>query len=259
MTFYITPPSLLPKTDKKYKKWLKSLKKRPPVWNKGLSKENNVGVARISQTLKKKKINNFKNWRLEMIEKGKFLDSPKKLEKTKDLAELIGVILGDGNIHKFPRTEALTIASNAKSIGFISRYSELIYKVFGKKATTYKQLKSNCVKIRIYQKYISQRLGIPCGARGKLTIKIPNWVIKDKENLISYLRGLYEAEGSFSVHEPTYTHKFLFANKNESMLDNVYRSLLILGFHPHRSRYQIQVSKKKEVYEVKELLKFRQY
>ncbi|MCD6270358.1 hypothetical protein J7J23_01095 [bacterium] len=70
---------------------------------------------------------------------------------------------------------------------------------------------------------------------------------------------MYEAEGSFCVHKPTYTYKFLFANRNKSLLENVYRILKILGFHPHKSKYKIQISKKGEVYKIKELIKFRQY
>ena len=258
MIFYITPPSLLPKLDKRYKKWLESLKKRPPVWNKGKNKENHPSVAKISETFKRKRINNFKRWRLQQIKERKFLDSPKKLRKTKDLAELIGVILGDGNIHKFPRTEGLVIVSNAKNIGFVNRYSDLIYKIFNKKPAIGKPIKGS-IRIRIYQKYLSLRLGIPCGARGKLTIEIPDWIKSNKEYLKRYLRGLYEAEGSFCVHKPTYTYKFSFSNRNDSLLNNVFKGLCILGFHPHRSKYQIQISKKVEAYRAKELLNFRNY
>lgn len=149
MAFHITPPNLLPKTDEKHRKWLESLKKRPLPWNKGYTKKDNLSVAKISQTFKKKEIDNFKNWRLEQISLGKFSSPSQKLERTKELAELIGVILGDGNIYKFPRTEALTIASNAKNSGFINRYAELVYKIFSKKPTINK-IADGCIKIRIY-------------------------------------------------------------------------------------------------------------
>ncbi len=93
----------------------------------------------------------------------------------------------------------------------------------------------------------------------KINIGIPYWIINNKSYLKRYLRGLYEAEGSFCVHKPTYTYKFLFANRNESLLQSVYRGLKILGFHPHKSKYQIQISKKEEVFKIKDLIKFRQY
>lgn len=53
--------------------------------------------------------------------------------KDGDLAELIGVVLDDGHIAAFPRTEELSIFSN----------------------------KIGCIRIRIYQKHIQARLGVP--------------------------------------------------------------------------------------------------
>ena len=88
---------------------------------------------------------------------------------------------------------------------------------------------------------------------------VKKWIVKNKEYVVRYLRGLYEAEGSFCVHKPTYTHKFLFANKNVSMLNNVYDLMQGLGFHPHRGKYQIQISKKDEVYKAMKVLEFRDY
>lgn len=175
-----------------------------------------------------------------------------------DLAELIGVLLGDGNIFRFPRTEALTIASNAKNKGFIKRYSLIIKRIFLKEPVINKPYRG-CVRIRLYEKYLSKRLNFPVGSRKSLNLKTPPWISENRDYLIRYLRGLYEAEGSFCVHKPTYTYKLLFSNRNRSLLDNVYRSLKTLGFHPHKSKYQIQISKKEEVYKIKDLIKFRQY
>jgi len=141
----------------------------------------------------------------------------------------------------------------------VSRYISLIERVFQKKPTLLKKKDSNCIKISFYQKYISKRLGIPTGSKRNIKIEIPKWILEKRDYLIRYLRGLYEAEGSFSVHRPTYTYKFLFANRNESLLENVYQSLRILGFHPHKSKYKVQISRKKEVHACKNLLKFRQY
>ena len=103
------------------------------------------------------------------------------------------------------------------------------------------------------------RPGIPSGARKDKNIKIPQWILKNKECLLKYLRGLYEAEGSFCIHRPTCTYKFLFSNKNESLLNNVYRALIILGFHPNKSGYKVQISRREEVFRIKNLIKFRQY
>ncbi len=81
----------------------------------------------------KKKIDNFSEWRDRMKKLGKIRSIYKDLKKDGDLAELIGVILGDGHIGIFPRTECLLIFSNTKNKGFIRRYSALVEKIFDKK------------------------------------------------------------------------------------------------------------------------------
>jgi DNA-binding transcriptional regulator WhiA len=79
------------------------------------------------------------------------------------------------------------------------------------------------------------------------------------EYVVRYLRGLYEAEGSFSLHAKTYTHKFEFTNLNQSMLTNVFRLMKYLGFHPHCDERRVQLSRKEEVVDAMKLLEFRKY
>lgn len=250
---------LLPKTDPRFIKWRESLKKRPPPWSKGFTKETHPGLAKLSNTFKKNKIDNFKKWREEAKRKGLIKTHYPFLKESGDLAELIGVILGDGHIQKFPRTEGLTVAANSNNTGFIKRYSDLIEKLFDKKPYIKKQIISNCTRIRIYQKYISKRLNIPTGNRSKFKAKTPKWIWQNKGLLIRFLRGLYEAEGSFCVHKPTSTYKFLFSNRNPYLLNIVYRGLVKLGFSPHRSPDKIQLSKKEQVCRCKDLVQFRIY
>lgn len=231
----------------------------PSNWNKGQTKYTNPSVKKISETMKLRKINNFKVWMDRMKAEGKIKSEYLALKKDGDLAELIGVTLGDGHICVYPRTEELRIISNSNNPGFIARYAKIMEKVFGKKPYVRDSNQNNSTRIGLYEKHISSRMGIPTGARKYSKIEVPAWILKNRKYIVRYLRGLYEAEGSFSAHKATYTHKFLFANTNETMLDNVYFLVKKLGFHPHRSPYQIQLSRKKEVYEAMKVLKFRDY
>ena len=195
-----------------------------------------------------------------MRRQGKILRSYSTFSPSGDLAELIGVVLGDGHIAKFPRTEGLTISGNAHNTGFTRRYGGLVQKLFGKKPYVVRSgERKSCMRIRIYQRDISKRLDIPAGNRSTCVINIPSWVRQRRPFLIRYLRGLYEAEGSFSVHRPTFTFKFLFSNRNPSLLNAVMEGLGVLGFHPHRSRDKVQLSRKDEVYRCMKLLRFRNY
>lgn len=228
-------------------------------WNRGLTKETSASVRKIAETMKRRRIDNFACWRAMMRAAGKIKTHYPPLKKNGDLAELIGVTLGDGHICLYPRTEELRITSNANNAGFIKRYARIIQKVFAKKPSIIKSGQSNATKIGIYEKLISKRLGIPTGARKMLHVRIPLWIFNDKKYIVRYLRGLYEAEGSFCVHRPTCTYKLFFTNSNKSMLNNVFCLIKKLGFHPHRSKNQIQISRRAEVYRAIKILKFRKY
>ncbi len=231
----------------------------PSNWSKGQTKYTNLSVKKISDTMKEKGIDNFKIWRDKMKTEGKIKSEYLPFKKGGDLAELIGVVLGDGHIRAYPRAEELSIFSNSNNPGFVNRYSFLIEKIFSKKSTNTQHSSGNCIRIRIYQKHISNRLGVPFSPRANLKILIPEWIISNKKYIVRYLRGLYEAEGSHSVHKVTYTYKVQFSNKNVSMLNNVFNLVSKLGFHPHRSKYMIQLSKKNEVFRFLKLIKFRKY
>jgi DNA-binding transcriptional regulator WhiA len=228
-------------------------------WNKGLTKATSKSVKKISLTMRKKKIDNFSEWREKMKKAGKIKSVYKRLKKDGDLAELTGVILGDGHIGIFPRTECLLIFSNTKNKGFIMRYSDLIEKIFDKKPAVRDLVTSNCTRICIYEKYISERLKIPKGARLKKKFLVPKWILKNNDFVLRYLRGLYEAEGNFSVHKPTYTYKMFFSNNNQSLKNIVFELVTKLGFHPNMSGSKVQISRKKEVYDFIELISFRKY
>jgi len=231
----------------------------PKGWNKGFTKENNQSVLKISQTMRKRKIDNFAKWRESAKKIGLIRSTYPAPRKDGNLAELVGVILGDGHIRKFPRTEELSIFSNSNNPGFIKRYSELVESIFNHKPAITKHGSKNCTRIRIYQKNIASRLSMPYSPRGSLKIVIPAWILKNKPFIVRYLRGLYEAEGCFCVHKPTSTYKAFFSNKNISMINNVFRLTKKLGFHPHKDALRVQISKKKEVFEFLELIQFRKY
>jgi len=258
-TGFILTVGKLPKNDPRYIGWRESLKKRPPPWSKGHTKETHPSVAKISDTFRKKKIDNFAQWRKKAREEGLIPLSYPPLQKTEQLAFLHGLILGDGHIRAHPRTECLTITLGTDKPKLWKKAKKLVEEVFQKEPSVYKPKDVNCVAIRLYQKSISKRLGIPTGSRKNIVNRIPNWIRSNRKLLIIWLRGLYEAEGCFCIHKPTYTYKLIFTNKNESLLSAVYQSLCSLGFHPHRSKYKVQVSRKKEVYAVKDLIKFRNY
>ncbi|MDD5152723.1 MAG: hypothetical protein PHS95_01820, partial [Candidatus Pacebacteria bacterium] len=137
----------------------------PSSWNKGQTKSTNLSVKKISDTMRLRRIDNFKAWREEMKAEGKIKSSYPPLEKNGHLAELIGVVLGDGHICVYPRCEELRLISNSNNPDFIERYSRIMEEIFKKKPYVVTQTSSNSTKIGFYEKLISERLGVPTGAR----------------------------------------------------------------------------------------------
>lgn len=228
-------------------------------WSRGFTKETHPSVRKISETMRKRRIDNFAEWREQAKKDGSIRSEYPSLIKNGDLAELIGVVLGDGHIRKFPRTEELSIFSNSNNTGFIKRYGKLVQKIFDHKPAITNHGKGNCTRIRIYQKNIATRLSMPYSPRGLLHIKVPGWVLKENKFIVRYLRGLYEAEGCYCSHKPTSTYKVFFSNTNTSILNNVFRLVSKLGFHPHKDALRVQISRKEEVFEFLDLIQFRKY
>ncbi len=249
----------LPKDDYRYISWRESLKNRNTSWSKGYTKETHSSVAKIAETFRKKRIDNFAKWRDEARRSGVIPKLNNPLDKNKDLAFLIGLILGDGNIHKFLRTEGLRITLATKYPNLWKYAAEVVGRVFNKEPSVRKVKNSECMTISIYQKGISRRLEIPSGKRGKLAIKLPDWIWQDRNYLRACIRGLFEAEGSFSIHKPTYTYNLCFSNNNPSLLDEVEKAIKIFGFHPERRTNAVRLRKKKETYDFIDLIGFRQY
>lgn len=228
-------------------------------WNRGLNKYTSESVLKISRTFKEKHIDNFKNWREKMRKLGKIPSGYPEFPRNEQLAELIGVVLGDGNLSRFPRTERIIIVGNSNNQGFTNRYSSILEKFFLKKPYVSKIRGANCIRISLYQKFISKRLGIPTGDRGKIVYKLPVWIKNNNVFLTSFLKGLFEAEGSLSIHLKTYTYNFQFSNLNKSLLSIVKEGLISLGYNPEIRNISIRLRKKHEVFSFKNLIKFRDY
>lgn len=153
------------------------------------------------------------------------------------------------------RTEKLTIVLNAKYPALITYTKILFTKLFEKEPTVHQV--GNGVQLWVYQKQISRRLGIPSGSRSKSVIRIPSWIWESQEFLLAYLKGLFEAEGSLSIHFPTSTYNFQFSNRNPSLLKNVGRILERLGFHPEYRPSSTRLRRRLEVENFKNLIAFR--
>ncbi len=248
----------LAKDDPRYVLWRASLLLRPPPWNKGYTKETHSSVAKISNTFRERKIDNFARWR-KIHAGGRALRRYPPLEKKAELAFLIGLTLGDGSLGRVSRTESLRITLGTDKPSLVEYAAGIIREVFHKEPYIRKRKNSACVDVGLYQNDLGRRLGIPLGSKRKLMIVLPRWISKKQEFVTAWLKGLFEAEASLSIHKPTYTYNFSFSNRNPSLLRNVRECLARLGFHPEVRSNAIRLRRKEEVEKFRKLIKFREY
>lgn len=250
---------LLDKDDPRYIRWKKSLKSRPSPWNKGKNKNNNISVKKISDTLKTKKIDNFKIWRENAKKLGIIPNPERQLNKNKDLAFLTGLILGDGHLAKASRTQVLRITLGTDKPNLWEYTTKIVNRVFNKKPNIRKRKHSEAMDITIYQNNLAKRLFIPLGPKRKHKLKLPQWIWSNRSFLISAVKGLFEAEGSFSIHLKTCTYNFAFRNFNTSLLLEVKKALILFGYHPEERKTAIRLRKRNEALSFEQLIKFRTF
>jgi hypothetical protein len=193
-----------------------------------------------------------------MVLKTKIKDY-KKLKKDKYLAELLGIILGDGCLSKYKRTESLRIICNSKDSKHIKHICGLIERVFDKVPNFSKRKGENTVDIRLYQKFIASRLCMAFGSKIKNNIGVPNWIKENKRYSIYCLKGLFETDGCFQNDLKNKTQYIELKNLCCKIRLDTYEILLNLEYNPQISNTYVRLARKKEVYSFIELINFRGY
>lgn len=98
-------------------------------WSKGKTKMTHPSLAKLSWTLKQRKEWNFSEW--QKMNKGRLRRiREKRLKRSSNLAELMGIILGDGNLVNLPRTEGLRVVCNFRTTRLYKSYSYINAKDF---------------------------------------------------------------------------------------------------------------------------------
>lgn len=180
---------------------------------------------------------------------------PKRSEK---LAELIGIVLGDGNIQKFARCQRLVISCDRKYFHKTNEIKKLVYEVLKKEPKIYKRSSANCDDVCLYMQNIDKALGIKAGNKIKNRIQIPSWILENKRFSIKCLKGLFETDGTYATNKKAYVKFIEFENKCPELRLSTYRAVKNLGYNPQLGSRYVRLARKKEVDDfVKEINYFK--
>ncbi|MBN1159801.1 MAG: hypothetical protein JXA43_01010 [Candidatus Diapherotrites archaeon] len=168
---------------------------------------------------------------------------PKKSEK---LAELVGIILGDGNIHAFSkgkkvRAYSIRIAGHAKNDrDYLTNHVFRLFKdLFDVQPRIYKSKRSKAMYVNVYNKALVDyflEMGLKKGNKITSQVTIPKWILKDKKLIIACIRGLIDTDGSIyrMSRKDANLKRISFKNYNQALLKQARNCFIELGFHPSK-------------------------
>jgi|SRR3989339_1087621 len=197
----------------------------------------------------------------------KVLSAPKE---SAELAELFGIILGDGHVEitkikEKPISYSIRIAGHIKEDYdyLVSYTSNLIRKLFNERSKIKLAPRYNGVYLVVYGKNIVSFIeskGIKSGNKKKNNQGIPSWIKRKGDYLKCCIRGLMDTDGS--IHRISKSNKNLrisFTSHIPILIQEVRDSLIKLHFSPSKivCGNKIFLSRKDEVDKYLKWVQFR--
>ena len=170
-----------------------------------------------------------------------------------EIAELCGIILGDGHIHK--SCNRITITGSLDDEKYHKkRVSKLFQNNFEVKPIFFKQEHKNAHYIQTESKNVMEyfiKIGLTRGS--KTNIAVPQIIRSNKELIIHFLRGLFDTDGCLKFSKQnsnlSYYPRVRIAAKKSQMAEEIGTLLKTLNFN-----YSMWMDKRKEnvilVYEI---------
>jgi len=119
-----------------------------------------------------------------------------KSKLTPEIAELVGIILGDGHLHK--KSNSITIVGSLEEIYYYTNHvMPLFNRVFGKIPKLRKRNDRNSYYLQLENKevfdFLIRKVGLIRG--NKVNARIPEFILKNRKAIIPFLRGLFDTDG----------------------------------------------------------------
>ncbi len=174
------------------------------------------------------------------------------LAPSTQLAELCGILLGDGGITRNQIKVTLHLTDDAAYAKIVKTMMRDIFQVA---PTEYlrKNVRIICISgVAVVEELI--KIGIHPGNKVKMQVNIPKWIRESPTYLRACIRGLVDTDGSVyshthTVNKHTYTHQGLtFTSHCTSILHDVHTGLLSEGLRPKlQLPYKLYVYNKADI------------
>ncbi len=185
-----------------------------------------------------------KNWGAIKGSKIKRIKHPKN---NADLAEIFGVILGDGHLER----KTLTITGNANELEHYKYLSKRIKKIFGLESKITFMTRQNSIQLKVHSINLINFLidnSFQIGNKIKNKVSLPAWIFKNNKFIYAVLRGLFDTDGGIYQKQKGYNRAIIeFQTKSPYIRKDIFRLLKISGFTPSKSSMNIRIQNQKEL------------
>lgn len=186
-----------------------------------------------------------------------------KPERGEELAEFLGIMLGDGNLTKLKKYKIgvyqIRVVGDSRNdrdylLNFVKPLIERLFKI---KVAIYQSPNKNAINLTATGKKLIEFLeysGLKPGNKLKSQVTIPAWINQNPKFLQACLRGLIDTDGgvnNMSNKDPKLA-RISFTNHNKQLLKDTREGFIKLGFSPS----QITIGKRFYISKQKEMQKY---
>jgi len=174
----------------------------------------------------------------------------RKPKPSEELAEFVGMMLGDGGISNYQINLTFNAQTDNEYTGYVQK---LIKKLFSISASITLRPLDNTNRVVASSRNLVKFLESKGLKKTNKIKKIPQWILDNKSYSIACLRGLVDTDGSFY----SYRHKVFdkiycnfamcFTNYSKPLLNTVYKILKYLNFNPIVDLEHVYLHKRKEI------------
>ncbi len=187
--------------------------------------------------------------------KTKKIRLPKENEK---LAEIYGIMLGDGNLTKIKDYKVGTymiriVGDSRLDKEYLENHVKpIIEKLFDINVRIGKFKNKNAMFLESHGKELVnffERKGFKAGNKIKNKLGIPKWIKGNRSFLKACLKGLYDTDGSAYKLTNQNSYQISFCNYNQKLLNDVRNSIISLGITPSKitKGEEFNITKKSEL------------
>jgi len=168
-----------------------------------------------------------------------------------ELAELLGILLGDGEIMP-DGTQRISFDPKKDKNFLYRRIFPLIHYLIGNEIY-FESYKRIAIYNTAFMRYLKEDCNLSPGSKFENNWEIPQWCFEKEQYLSAVLRGLFDTDGYFGYFNGSLDLMYgRFSDKCDKLVRSMESALKMLNLNPVVShtkdgRYKLRISNKKEI------------